>query len=39
MSHWRKPLPNSRFNAFAVWTTGIWVVLATLVLVAGHGYI
>jgi hypothetical protein len=27
MSHWRKPLPNSRFNAFAVWTTGMWIVL------------
>jgi hypothetical protein len=39
MSHWRKPLPNCRFNPFAVWTTGMWVVLATLVLVAGHGYI
>jgi hypothetical protein len=39
MSHWRKPLPTSRSNAFAVWTIGMWVVLATLVLVARHGYI
>jgi hypothetical protein len=39
MTHWRKPLPAFRFNAFAVWTIGMWIVLATLVLVARHGYI
>jgi hypothetical protein len=39
MTHWRKPLPAFRFNPFALWTIGMWVVLATLVLVARHGYI
>jgi hypothetical protein len=37
MAHWRKPLTSSRFNSF--WTVGTWVMLATLVLVARHGYI
>jgi hypothetical protein len=39
MTHWRKPLPAFRLNPFALWTIGMWVVLATLVLVARHGYI
>jgi hypothetical protein len=39
MTHWRKPLTTFRFNSFAVWTIGMWVLLATLVLVARHGYI
>ena len=36
MAHWRKPL-SPRFNSFAIWTVGIWVMLATLVLVPRHG--
>jgi hypothetical protein len=39
MAHWRKPLSSSRFNSFAIWSVGTWVMLATLVLVARHGYI
>jgi hypothetical protein len=37
--HWRKPYqPKSQFNV-AVWTISMWVVLATLVVIARHGYI
>jgi len=39
MAHWRKPLLTYPFNPFATWTVGMWVVLATLVFIAGHGYI
>jgi hypothetical protein len=39
MAHWRKPLPTYPINSFAVWTVGTWVVLATLALIARHGYI
>ncbi|SHG73320.1 hypothetical protein SAMN05444169_3871 [Bradyrhizobium erythrophlei] len=38
--HWRKPYqPKSQFNSVAVWTISMWVVLATLVVIARHGYI
>jgi hypothetical protein len=38
--HWRTPYqPKSRLNLVAVWTIGACVVLATLVVIARHGYI